>query len=95
MMENLVDACKMGWEHAAIIAIATLVLHTISLSIYRVYLSPVAHIPGPKLAAATFWYEFYYDVIKQGRYTWKIRELHEQYGKLWKIPLRLVFTETL
>ncbi|GIZ37790.1 hypothetical protein CKM354_000122500 [Cercospora kikuchii] len=37
------------------------------------------------LAAATFWYEFYYDVVKQGRYTWKIRELHEQYGPIVRI----------
>jgi len=35
--------------------------------ISRVFLSPLRHIPGPKLAALTSWYEFYYDVIQQGR----------------------------
>lgn len=47
----------------------------------RLYASPVAHIPGPKLAALTFWYEFYYDVILKGRYEWQIAELHKTYGE--------------
>lgn len=47
---------------------------------YSVYLGPLAKFPGPKLAAATLWYEFYYDVLLRGQYTFKIRELHKQYG---------------
>jgi hypothetical protein len=39
-------------------------------------------VSGPRLAAATLCYEFYYDIICEGRYSWKIRELHEQYGLL-------------
>jgi hypothetical protein len=50
------------------------------LTIYRLCFSPIAHFPGPKLAAATFWYEFYYDVILGGQYYFKIKRLHEQYG---------------
>lgn len=52
----------------------------ISLAIYRLYLHPLAKIPGPKLAALTFWYECYYDVSLPGRYVFKIKELHGQYG---------------
>lgn len=47
---------------------------------YRLYLSPIAKFPGPKLAALTFLYEFYYDVWQEGKYTWKIRDLHDKYG---------------
>jgi hypothetical protein len=30
-------------------------------------------------------YEFYYDVLKQGTYIWKINELHEEYGPIIRI----------
>ena len=44
-------------------------------------LHPLSGIPGPKLAGATYWMEFYYDVIKNGCYTKEIRKMHEKYGK--------------
>lgn len=49
-------------------------------ALYRLFLSPLADFPGPKLAALTSWYECYYDVIKPGQYVWKIQELHKHYG---------------
>ena len=57
------------------------VFYIVGLYVYRMYLDPLSNIPGPKLAAASHWYEFYYDVILKGRYTWRIREMHEEYGK--------------
>lgn len=52
-------------------------------AVYRLYLTPSARFPGPKLAALSYWYEFYYDVWPhQGQYTWKIRDLHRRYGTL-------------
>jgi hypothetical protein len=48
--------------------------------LYSVFFGPLAKFPGPKLAAFTLWYEFYYDVVLSGRYTFKIKELHEKYG---------------
>lgn len=68
----------------SLIAIAcAVVLYLLVTIVYRLFLSPVARFPGPTLAALTFWYEFYYDVICAGRYTWKIQELHQQYGKFY------------
>jgi hypothetical protein len=51
----------------------------------RLFYSPIAGFPGPKLAAATFWYEFYYDIVCGGKYIWKIKSLHEQYGPIVRI----------
>ena len=67
-------------KQAAATGVAILLGYIIGTIIQRLYLSPVAKFPGPKLAAATFWYEFYFDVIKKGRYTWRIQEMHEKYG---------------
>ncbi|KAL3427154.1 cytochrome p450 [Phlyctema vagabunda] len=60
-------------------------LYFVGLVFYRLYLSPLSKFPGPKLAAATLWYEFYYDVILQGQYTFKIKEYHEKYGPIIRI----------
>ncbi|KAL2019048.1 hypothetical protein VTK56DRAFT_10152 [Thermocarpiscus australiensis] len=38
------------------------VVNLVSLAIYRLYLSPIAKFPGPKLAALSSWHEFYYDL---------------------------------
>jgi hypothetical protein len=47
---------------------------------WRLVFSPLAKFPGPKLAAVTLWYEFYYDVTKNGRYMWEIEKMHGKYG---------------
>ncbi|KAL8723899.1 MAG: hypothetical protein Q9181_007095 [Wetmoreana brouardii] len=60
-------------------------LYVLGLYIYRAFFDHLSHIPGPKLAAATLWYEFYYDVVKKGRYTWEIARMHEKYGPIIRI----------
>ena len=58
------------------------VTYCICILFYRLYPSPLAKFPGPKVAALTLWYEFYYDVIKCGQYTLEITEMHRQYSLL-------------
>jgi hypothetical protein len=58
-----------------------LILYLVGLGIYRLYFSPLAAYPGPKLAALSNWYEFYWDVIQQGQFTSHIQKLHLKYGK--------------
>lgn len=60
---------------------ALLILYLVGLGIYRLYFSPLAAYPGPKLAALSNWYEFYWDVIQQGQFTSHVQKLHLQYGK--------------
>jgi hypothetical protein len=64
----------------AIGLVCVLLSAQIARTVYSVYFGPLAKFPGPRLAAATLWYEFYYDVYLVGQYTFKIKELHERYG---------------
>lgn len=48
---------------------------------YRLYLSPLSNIPGPKLAALTLWYEAYFDLIQKSRFPWRIKKMHKLYGR--------------
>jgi hypothetical protein len=68
------------WSSFATVTVA-LIIHGALLAAYRVTLHPLAKFPGPRLAAMTLWYEFYYDVILWGQLTNRIKRLHEEYGK--------------
>ncbi|CAG8126125.1 unnamed protein product [Penicillium olsonii] len=64
---------------------AATVLYAGWLAISRLWLSPLARFPGPKLAALTMWYEFYFDSLLGGQYTFQIAEMHRQYGPIVRI----------
>ncbi|KAK8875228.1 trichodiene oxygenase [Apiospora arundinis] len=68
----------------AILAVAVFAYFA-TLVFYRLFLDPLARFPGPKLAAISRWYEAYYDVVLGGKYTFKIAQLHKEYGPIIRI----------
>ena len=50
---------------------------------YNVYFHPLSKFPGPKLAAASRWYEGYFDnlVGQGGQYIYEIDRMHQKYGQ--------------
>ncbi|KMU80331.1 trichodiene oxygenase [Coccidioides immitis RMSCC 3703] len=71
-------------------ALAIWILYLVSLAVYRLYFSPLAKFPGPKLAALTRWYEAYYEIVKIGQYSFKVDELHDKFGGDMNIQLIFV-----
>ncbi|KAI1113889.1 cytochrome P450 [Nemania sp. NC0429] len=60
----------------------TIVAYCATVVFYRLFLHPLARFPGPKLAAISRWYEGYYNIVQNGRYTFKIADLHKEYANL-------------
>ncbi|GKT94704.1 cytochrome P450 [Colletotrichum tofieldiae] len=86
-----VETLSQSMTLASLIALP--ILYLLYLTVYRLLLSPIAHFPGPKLAAWTYWYEFWYDVVAEPEYTFKIGRLHEEYGSSWPRPSSQSYTD--
>ncbi|CAI6335332.1 unnamed protein product [Periconia digitata] len=71
--------------HPILAIIVTSIVYFWLLAFYRLFLHPLAHIPGPKLPIITLWYEFYYDVILGGKTLEKYPEWHKKYGPIVRI----------
>ncbi|KAI1864039.1 uncharacterized protein JN550_009059 [Neoarthrinium moseri] len=72
-------------QSSAVILAWSIAAYVSCLVLYRGWLSPLARIPGPKLAALTSWYECYYDVVLPAQYVFKVKEMHAKYGPIVRI----------
>ena len=59
--------------------VALIFLYRALVIIYRLVLSPLAKFPGPKLAAATSWYEAFFD-LRSKNFPDVLSSLHDRYG---------------
>ncbi|KAL8990518.1 MAG: hypothetical protein Q9177_000849 [Variospora cf. flavescens] len=69
---------------APVVALYAL-LYSFVLVVYRLAFSKLSGFPGPKVAAATYWYEFYFDWLRKGKYIFEIEKMHEIYGPIVRI----------
>ena len=70
-----------SWSSVVLLMLGAVATYVVAGVFYRLYISPLAQFPGPRLAASTYWLEFYYDLIKGGRFQSQIAKMHEQYGE--------------
>ncbi|KAK1595306.1 benzoate 4-monooxygenase cytochrome p450 [Colletotrichum navitas] len=68
-----------------LVGAGTYIAYHIAKVIYNLFFHPLRHIPGPKLAAATYIPEFYYDALRSGCYTQQICKMHSRYGPIVRI----------
>ncbi|KAF2866147.1 cytochrome P450 [Massariosphaeria phaeospora] len=69
----------------AVSVLAAFLFYNLGLVFYRLFLSPLAKFPGPKIAAATGYYEFYHDYFRHGQYVFEIKKMHDKYGPIVRI----------
>jgi hypothetical protein len=68
-----------------ILAMVMGICFVVYLILYRLHYHPLVQFPGPVLARATYAYEWYYDLVLGGQYTFKLRELHAKYGPVVRL----------
>ncbi|KAL2179556.1 uncharacterized protein P884DRAFT_195125, partial [Thermothelomyces heterothallicus CBS 202.75] len=62
------------------------IVYRIAVALYNISpFHPLSRFPGPKIAAASYLYEAYYDWILVGRYGKVIKRMHDKYGPIVRI----------
>ncbi|KAI1503054.1 putative flavonoid 3-hydroxylase [Biscogniauxia marginata] len=66
---------------------AAVFLYPFIIVLYRLYFHPLAKFPGPKIAAATGWYETWIDLFQRprGNFMEEITRMHDKYGPIVRI----------
>lgn len=83
--DAVTPASFLSWQSAATLLVIW-ITYCLGRAIYNVSpLHPLSKFPGPKLAAASYAPECWYDFVKKGRYTYEIVKMHQIYGPIVRI----------
>ena len=74
-----VDFETLTYWNIAVASVGLFTLYGIGLVIYRLYFHPLAGFPGPKLLAATTWYEALIDIGPHD-FPQRLAQIHKKYG---------------
>nr|UWK20198.1 cytochrome P450 [Trichoderma psychrophilum] len=72
---------------------ALAIVSTLVQWFYNLYLHPKRSIPGPRLAAMSSLYEFWFDIVRDGKYPEEIKRMHEVYGPVVRISPREIHVQ--
>jgi hypothetical protein len=64
----------------AFFLLGSAVAYNLVMVIYRLYFHKLSKFPGPRLAAATGFYEVYFSIWGAGIFEYEINEMHRKYG---------------
>lgn len=78
---RIIEHINLSSLSISLILALTLLTWSSWLAIYRIHLHSLFMFSKPKLAIATYWYEFYFEIVKGNRYIWKLVDLHKQYDE--------------
>lgn len=79
-LSSIVSLAGLAWT------VGLYIVYRISIALYNISpFHPLSRFPGPKIAAASYLYEAYYDWWTVGRYGKSIARMHEQYGPIVRI----------
>ena len=74
---------------------ASATTYLVFMSVYRLFLHPLAKVPGPRLAAISGLYMAYYDLVMLGGMVEQLEVLHEKYGSISAPPCLINNCHTL
>ena len=79
LQDTAIVSCTLATALSA--SFVVLFIALLFIFVKNLYFHPLSKVPGPKLAAATGWYEFYYDIIRGGAYSHQYPKFHKKYGQ--------------
>ncbi|MCJ1355644.1 MAG: hypothetical protein MMC33_005636 [Icmadophila ericetorum] len=89
------SSVQLTFYNAFLVTFLFLALKVAVTVIYRLYFSPLAKFPGPKIAALSRLYEFWYQGIKRTEFPDVIKEMHRVYGPIVRIsPFELSINDS-